>query len=69
MPQLQLPIFPAGAEAINRNIAVQCKDGRVVYIHGHLPAYQHDSENLNCFRYCTSHFIDIGAAKAADIAS
>ena len=41
----------------------------MVYIHGHLPAYQHDSENLNCFRYCTSHFIDIGAAKAADIAS
>ena len=37
MPQLQLPIFPAGAEEINRNIGVQCKDGMVVYIHGHLP--------------------------------
>ena len=68
MPQLQLPIFPAGAEAINRNIAVQCKDGMVVYVHGHLPAYQHDSENLRTFRYYTSHLIDIGAAKTAEIA-
>ena len=40
MPQLQLPIFPAGATEINSNIAVQCKDGKVVYFHGHLPVFQ-----------------------------
>ena len=32
MPQIQLPIFPAGTEEINRNVGVHCKDGKVVYI-------------------------------------
>jgi len=68
MPQLQLPIFPAGAEEINRNIGVQCKDGMVVYIHGHLPVYQHKAESLKTFRYYTSQLIDTGAAKAGEIA-
>ena len=68
MPQLQLPIFPAGAEEINRNIAVQCKDGMVVFIHGHLPVFQHKSGNLKAFRYYTSQLIDSGAAKAGEIA-
>ena len=68
MPQLQLPIFPAGAEQINRNIAVQCKDGMVVYVHGHLPVYQHAEGNLKTFRYYTSQLIDSGAAKAGEIA-
>ena len=68
MPQLQLPIFPAGAEQINRNIAVQCKDGMVVYVHGHLPVYQHAEGNLKTFRYNTSQLIDSGAAKAGEIA-
>ena len=68
MPQLQLPIFPAGAEQINRNIAVQCADGMVVYVHGHLPVYQHEEGNLKTFRYYTSQLIDSGAAKAGEIA-
>jgi len=47
MPQLQLPIFPAGAREINSNIAVQCKDGKVVYFHGHLPVFQHEESSVN----------------------
>ena len=68
MPQLQLPIFPAGAEAINRNGGVQCQDGSVVYIHGHLPLYQDKATNLKEFRFYTSALIDTGAAKTAEVA-
>ena len=60
MPQLQLPIFPAGATEINSNIAVQCKDGRVVYFHGHLPVFQHEENSVKSFRYFTSHMIGAG---------
>ena len=68
MPQLQLPVFPAGATEINRNVAVECQDGMVVYIHGHLPVFQHQAANLKTFRYYTSQLIDTGAAKAGEIA-
>ena len=49
MPQLQLPVFPAGAKEINQDIAVQCQDSKVVYVHGHLPVFQHDADNLKSF--------------------
>ena len=54
MPQLQLPIFPAGAKEINRNVAVQCRDGRVAYFHGQLPVFQHDEKSVKSFRFFTS---------------
>lgn len=31
MPQMQLPMFPAGLTAINQNIGFQCESGKVVY--------------------------------------
>lgn len=68
MPQLQLPVFPAGATDINRNVGVQCQHGMVVYIHGHLPVFQHEADNLQTFRYYTSQLVDTGAAKAGEIA-
>ena len=42
MPQLQLPVFPAGAKCITDGIAVECRDQRVVYVYGSLPVFQHD---------------------------
>jgi len=68
MPQLQLPIFPAGATEINNNIAVQCKDGKVVYFHGHLPMFQHEENSVKSFRYFTSHMIDAGTIRTVDVA-
>ena len=41
MPQLQLPIFPAGITEINNQIAVEKREGMVYYVHGHLPVFQH----------------------------
>ena len=46
MPQLQLPIFPAGVTEINSRIAVQKEGGRVCYIHGHLPVSQHEEQDV-----------------------
>lgn len=67
MPQLQLPIFPAGATEINNDVAVQCKDGRVVYFHGHLPVFQHPESSVKSFRYFTSQMIDAGTIRAGDV--
>ena len=68
MAQLQLPIFPAGAKEINRDMAVQCKDGRVAYFHGHLPVFQHAEDSVKSFRFFTSQMIDAGTVKAREIA-
>jgi hypothetical protein len=67
MPQLQLPIFPAGVTEINSAIAVQKEAGRVCYIHGHLPVFQHEEQDVRSFRMFTSQMIVSGAVKPKDI--
>ena len=32
MPQMQLPIFPAGVTEINNRVAVEAKEGQVCYM-------------------------------------
>jgi transposase len=67
MPQLQLPIFPAGVTEINSGIAVQ-KDARTVYyVHGHLPVFQHPEQDVPSFRMFTSQMIVTGTAKPKEI--
>ncbi len=67
MPQLQLPMFPAGLTPITQDIGYECQDERVVYIHGHLPVFQHASDDLKSFRFFTSQLIDGGTVKQAEI--
>ena len=67
MPQLQLPIFPAGVTEINTRVAVEARDGRVCYIHGHLPVFQHDEKDVWSFRMFTSQMIVNGTAKPKEI--
>lgn len=67
MPQLQLPIFPSGTKAINNNVGVECKEGKVVYVHGHLPVFQHGEKDLNSFRYFTSQMVDSGVVRAGEV--
>ena len=50
MPQLQLPIFPAGLTPITNDIAFYRKHGKVVYFHGHLPVYSHAQDDLQSLR-------------------
>jgi hypothetical protein len=67
MPQLQLPIFPAGVTEINSRIAVR-KDGSTVwYIHGHLPVFQHAEGDVQSFRMFTSQMIAGGTVKPKEI--
>ena len=67
MPQLQLPIFPAGVTEINNRIAVQKEGGRVCYIHGHLPVFQHEEQDVRSFRMFTSQMIVNGTVKPKEI--
>lgn len=67
MPQLQLPIFPAGATEINANLGVMCDDKTVVYFNGHLPVFTHAIDDLPSFRMFTSQLISTGSARISDI--
>src|SRR6266446_10622179 len=67
MPQRQLPIFPAGVTEINSSIAVQKEAGQVVYIHGHLPVFHHEEEDIGSFRMFTSQMIVNGTVKPKEI--
>jgi hypothetical protein len=67
MPQLQLPIFPAGVTEINGRIAVQKEAGRVCYIHGHMPVFQHEEQDVQSFRMFTSQMIVSGTVKPQEI--
>ena len=67
MPQRQLPIFPAGVTEINRSIAVQKQDGQVWYVHGHLPVFHHEEEDIGSFRMFTSQMIVNGTVKPKEI--
>lgn len=68
MPQLQLPIFPAGVTEINSQIAVQKEAGQVFYLHGHLPVFQHPEQDVRSFRMFTSQMIVGGTVKPKQIA-
>jgi transposase len=67
MPQLQLPIFPAGVTEINSRVAVQKEVGRVCYIHGHMPVFQHEERDVQSFRMFTSQMIVSGTVKPKEI--
>jgi transposase-like protein len=68
MPQLQLPIFPAGTTLITPEIAFECRDGKVTYVSGHMPIFQHAEGDLAAFRYFSSQLVVNGTAGQADIA-
>jgi len=67
MPQIQLPIFPAGVTHINALLAFENKDGQVTYFNGMMPVFVHDENDLNTFRMITSQFYVNGNATQAEI--
>ena len=67
MPQLQLPIFPAGVTEINSQIAVQKDASAVWYIYGHVPVFQHAEGDVQSFRMFTSQMIAGGTVKPQEI--
>jgi hypothetical protein len=67
MPQVQLPVFPAGTTPITPELAFEQRAGRVVYFNGHLPVYMHPAEDLGAFRLYTSQLIINGTASQRQI--
>ena len=67
MPQMQLPMFPAGVTEINNRVAVEAKEGQVCYVHGHLPVFQHEESDVKSFRMFTSQMIVTGTVKPREI--
>jgi len=67
MPQLQLPVFPAGLTPITEDLAFQKEDGKVVYFHGLMPVFQHAENDLKTFRMYTSQLIANGTVRQRDI--
>ena len=68
MAQLQLPIVPAGTTPITAELAFDCQDGKVTYLNGHLPVFQHAQEDLAAFRLFTSQLVVNGTVSQAEIA-
>ena len=50
MPQLQIPLFPEGTTLINQNIGFLRQGTTVTYVHGSLPVFTHDIDDLASFR-------------------
>ena len=67
MPQIQLPIFPAGSTAITDTLAFERRDGTVYYFNGHLPVFSHPAEDLASFRFFTSQLVANGNASQGEI--
>jgi hypothetical protein len=68
MPQIQLPIFPAGSVEINRDLACRSDGDQVVYYNGHLPVFTHAKSDLASFRLFTSQLIVQGSATQGHVA-
>src|ERR1700693_5202380 len=68
MPQVQLPIFPAGSVELNAELACRVEGEQVVYFNGHLPVFAHAKSDLASFRLFTSQLIVAGSATQGDVA-
>ena len=67
MPQIQLPIFPAGCTAITSDLAFECRDGQVFYFNGQMPVFSHAADDVASFRLFTSQLIVNGSATQAQV--
>jgi DNA invertase Pin-like site-specific DNA recombinase len=68
MPQLQLPIFPAGVTHITDELAFESRDGVVTYFNGQMPVFRHAVNDRRTFRMIISQFVANGNARQCEIA-
>jgi transposase-like protein len=68
MPQIQLPVFPAGSHDINADLAFERRDNQVTYFNGHLPVFTHQADDLAMFRFFTTQLVVNGTATQSEIA-
>src|ERR1700746_2601205 len=67
IPQVQLPIFPAGVTHINSEVAFEEREGKVYYFNGHLPVFVHEKGALASFRLFSTQLVINGNATQAEI--
>lgn len=69
MPQMELPIFPAGTTIINGSLAFNRDlQGNVVYFYGHLPIFQHVKDDIRTHRLIMAQLYINGTAKQTELA-
>ena len=67
MPQVQLPVFPAGCQQINANLAFERRSEQITYFNGHLPVFTHEAADLQSFRLFTTQLIINCSATQSEI--
>ena len=67
MPQVQLPLFPSGTQAINEVLAYERREDQVVYDNGHLPIFTHRTDDLASFPFFTAQLIVKGTVTQSQI--
>ena len=69
MPQMLLPIFPAGVTEINDKLAFKSEDGVVTYFSATMPVFHHAEDDIPTFKMIVSQFYVLGMAKQSEIVS
>ena len=67
MPQLHLPMFPAGVTPITDELAFERRDGKIAYFNGQIAVFVHAEDDVATFRMITSQFCSHGHARQCDI--
>jgi len=67
MPQLHLPMFPAGVTPITDELAFERRDGKIAYFNGQTAVFVHAEDDVATFRMITSQFCAHGHARQCDI--
>ena len=67
MPQMQLPIFHEGVHLITPHLGYQREGNDIVYLHGMMPVFLHQSDDMASFRMIVSQFYINGNAKQAQL--
>jgi transposase-like protein len=68
MPQIQLPLFPAGSTHITSTLAFAREGDQITYFNGSMPVFSHEINDLDSFKMITAQFYLNGNAKQAEIA-
>lgn len=67
MPQARLPIFPEGAQEINRTVAFEKREGIVYYFNGLMPVFQHEERDVATFQLFMSQLVVNGNCTQMEI--
>ncbi len=67
MPQLQLPLYPAGSSPITSNLVFEKRDNKITYFHCTLPVFSHNADDIASFRMISAQFYVNGHATQAEL--